>query len=88
MKLPNPKLKTYNLKILILVLGAFSILSFTFAKANAQLGSPQTFTVTPPTASVTLDAGGHSEGTMGVINDSDVAMTFTLYVLPPWLMKL
>ncbi len=45
-------------------------------QAQAQGLTVQTFTVTPPSVSVSLNPGGKSEGTMGVINDSDVPITF------------
>lgn len=88
MKLPNLKrLQNKNQKSLTgnrkSIFGLFVVLVFIgsiggiFAlRANAQGLPVQTFTVTPPTVSVSLNPGDKSEGTMGVINDSDVPLTF------------
>ena len=77
MKLPKFKLKIYNLKFkgLLFLLFTFSVLSFTFVKASAQVLS-RTFTVTPPTVSVSGDPGYQTSGTMAVINDSNIPLTF------------
>ena len=77
MKLPNFKLKIKNLKLktLFLLFFTFSVLGFTFTAARAQ-DAVRTITVTPPTVSVTGDPGYYTEGTMGIINDSDSAITF------------
>ena len=78
MKLPNLKtskeLKFKKTSLLILsVLLASSL--FVLTKTNAQ-ESTRTITVTPPTVSVTGNPGYKTEGTMGVINDSDAPITF------------
>jgi hypothetical protein len=79
MTLPNNRLKVKDLrfkKISFLVL--FLLLTSCFlllARTNAQ-EAVRTITVTPPTVSVTGNPGYYTEGTMGVINDSDSAITF------------
>ncbi len=77
MKLPNFKLKIKNLKLktLFLLFFTFSVLGFTFTAARAQ-DAVRTVTVTPPTVFVTGDPGYYTEGTMGVINDSNSPITF------------
>ncbi len=54
----------------------FSVLGFTLVKVYAQGLPVQTFTVTPPSVTVTGNPGYYTEGTMGVINDSDLPLTF------------
>ncbi len=78
MKLPKFKFKIYNLKFngLLLLLFTFSVLSFTFVKVHAQGLPVQTFTVTPPTVSVSGNPGYYTEGKMGIINESDLPLTF------------
>ena len=78
MKLPKFKFKIYNLKLksLLLLLFTFSVLGFTLVKVYAQGLPVQTFTVTPPSVTVTGNPGYYTEGTMGVINDSDLPLTF------------
>ena len=78
MKLPKFKFKIYNLKLksLLLLLFMFSVLGFTLVKVYAQGLPVQTFTVTPPSVTVTGNPGYYTEGTMGVINDSDLPLTF------------
>lgn len=79
MKLPNNRLKTKNLRlkkisflILFLLLTSFLLL---LTRVNAQ-EAIRTITVTPPTVSVTGNPGYYTEGTMGIINDSDSPITF------------
>jgi hypothetical protein len=78
MKLPKNKLKTKNtkLQLFLFLFFTFSILGFALVKANAQGLQTQVFTVTPPTVSVSGDPGHYTEGTMGVINDSDAPLVF------------
>ncbi len=77
MKLPNNKLKIKNLKFksLLFLFFTFSVLGFTLIKAHAQ-EAIRTITVTPPTVSVTGNPGYYTEGTMGIINDSNSPITF------------
>lgn len=78
MKLPELKHK----KLLGLGIAYSIILSLLFVALNfaprvfAQGLPVQTFTVTPPSVSVTGDPGYYTEGKMGVINDSDLPLTF------------
>jgi len=79
MKLPNNKLKVKNLKfkkisflILFLILTSYLLL---LTRVNAQEVA-RTITITPPTVSVTGNPGYYTEGTMGVINDSNTPITF------------
>jgi len=77
MILPENKFKIKNLKLktFLFLFFTFSVLSLTFIKAHAQ-EAIRTITVTPPTVSVTGNPGYYTEGTMGIINDSDSPITF------------
>lgn len=77
MKLSKNKLRIKNLKLktFLFLFFTFSVLSFTFVKVHAQ-EAVRTITVTPPTVSVTDNPGYYTEGTMGIINDSNSPITF------------
>ena len=79
MKLPNNRLKIKDLRfkkisflVLFLLLNSYLLL---LTRVNAQ-EAIRTITVTPPTVSVTGNPGYYTEGTMGIINDSDSPITF------------
>ncbi len=59
-----------------LILASLFIILNLSPKALAQGLPVQTFTVTPPSVSIQGDPGYQGSGTMGVINDSDVPLTF------------
>lgn len=81
MQLPNFTTKEFKLKTAALSLSFLLLICLTgylaLNKVQAQALNAQGFTVTPPTVSVTGDPGYSTEGTMGVINNSDAPLTFT-----------
>lgn len=72
--LPNSTFKKLTITGILLVL----ILSAAFLKLNSVRAQTlsRTFTVTPPTVEVNGDPGYYTEGTMGVINESDQPVTY------------
>ncbi len=83
--LPETSIKNQEVRITYkksALLAAFPVILYTFflilntppaARAQESLRS---MTITPPTVSQTLDPGGRAEGTMKLINDTDVPLTF------------
>ena len=61
--------------ILLIILFAFSILSFkVISKVFAQVA--ETITISPPTLTLNVNPGDKKEGTLALINDSDTDLTF------------
>lgn len=81
MKLPNNKIQNFRLKLktfsFLIVLLTFAFLFLPLVNAQELV---RTMTITPPTASYTLDAGGKTEGQMKIINDSPNPITFDVGV--------
>ncbi|MCL6096361.1 MAG: hypothetical protein M1444_01590 [Patescibacteria group bacterium] len=83
-KLPKKISKYYKCQIfkyrfiglLVVLVFIGSIGGFLASSARGQGLQTQVFTVTPPTVSVAGDPGYYTEGTMGVINDSDTPLVF------------
>jgi hypothetical protein len=75
--------KIINIKLLTgaLILTALSFFTLKPILTNAQTQTGQrTFTIIPPTESITTNPGGTKEGVMKIVNDSDEAVTFTISI--------